>query len=369
MTRRTLHPALAALPLLVALLYGCKGEAPAPAASASASAAASAQPPPEQEVTVDSETLGLYSPLPTKFDSTDNPSTPEKVDLGRMLFFETRLSKNQDLSCNSCHNLNTYGVDGRALSTGHRGQQGDRSSPTVYNTGAHIAQFWDGRAKNLEEQAKGPILNPTEMAMRSEKQVKAVLKSIPGYVEAFAKAFPGEKDPVSVDNLGKAIGAFERQLVTPARFDKFLEGDKTALTNLEKTGMKAFASVGCTMCHNGPALGGGSFQKLGLAKPFDTKDLGRFNVTKAEADKQVFRVPSLRNIEKTAPYMHDGSMTTLEEMVRLMAKHQLGKQPTEPEVVAIVAFLKSLTGVPPADYIKKPDLPPSGPNTPKPDPH
>ena len=362
MSRHRIGQIVVTLALLA--LSGCKSRESA--SYAAASAIASAAPPPE-DVVIPESTLEIFTPLPDRFENTENPITEEKVTLGRMLFFETRLSKNQDISCNSCHDLATFGVDGKAVSTGHRGQQGSRSAPTVYNTGAHLAQFWDGRARNLEAQAKGPILNPIEMAMGNEKKVLAVIASIPGYVEAFQRAFPGQKAPITYDNVGNAIGAFERKLVTPSRFDKFLRGDKTAITNLEKTGVLAFVSVGCPTCHNGPALGGQSFQKLGVMKPFETKDLGRFDVTKAEADRHVFRVPSLRNIEKTAPYLHDGTKTSLEEMVRLMANHQLGKQPNDADVAAIVAFLKSLTGEPPAEYITKPELPPSGPRTPKPD--
>jgi cytochrome c peroxidase len=360
-----------AIVLGTSALYGCKKDPPAPApepsASAAAVASASAAPPPA--VVVPDENLQFFKALPGSFESPpENPSTPEKVQLGRMLFFENRLSKNQDISCNSCHDLAKFGVDGLRFSIGHKGQKGDRSAPTVFNTGGHVAQFWDGRAKNLEAQAKGPILNPVEMAMLGERQVVSLMKSIPGYVDAFKKAFGADKDPVTFDNLAKAIAAFERNLVTPSRFDKFMGGDLTALTNKEKEGLNTFVGLGCGTCHNGPAVGGNSFQKLGVVKPFQTKDLGRFNVTKAEVDKGVFRVPSLRNIEMTAPYMHDGETGTLEEMVKLMANHQLGKTLTDAQVDLVVSFLKSLTGTPPADLIAKPDLPPSTAQTPKPDP-
>jgi cytochrome c peroxidase len=328
-----------------------------------------APPPAPPPVEVDPTAHDFFKSLPARFDSQDNPITEEKVALGRMLFFETRLSKNHDVSCNSCHALDKFGVDGQVFSSGHKQQKGGRNSPTVYNAGEHVAQFWDGRAASLEEQAKGPILNPVEMAMPSEKKVIATLKSIPGYVEAFKKAFPGQKDPVTYDNLGRAIGAFERQLVTPGRFDKFLAGEKTALDDQEKRGLNKFVTLGCTTCHNGPAVGGSSFQKLGLVKAFpNEKDLGRFDVTKDEGDRLKFRVPSLRNVDKTGPYLHDGSVTDLAEMVRIMADHQLGKPVTDEDVADIVAFLKALTGELPAEYIAAPTLPPSGPKTPKPDP-
>jgi cytochrome c peroxidase len=293
-----------------------------------------------------------------------------QVELGRMLFFETRLSKNHDLSCNSCHGLDTYGVDNKPVSDGHKGQKGARNSPTVYNAAHHIAQFWDGRAATLEEQAQGPIVNPVEMAMPVDgKRVEATLSSIPEYVKRFAEAFPGEKKAVSLANAGRALAAFERKLVTPSRFDKFLAGDASALTEQERRGLEAFVVTGCTACHNGTAVGGTSFQKFGLIEEFpDVKDTGRFEVTKNEEDRFKFRVPTLRNVEKTGPYFHDGSVSELGTAVRLMAKHQLGRTLTDAEAEDIVAFLKSLTGELPQSTIAAPALPPSTPRTPKPDP-
>ena len=208
-------------------------------------------------------------------DSASNPITEDKVNLGRMLYYDARLSRGQDVSCNTCHALDKYGVDDEALSTGFKGQKGARNAPTVYNAAGHFVQFWDGRAPTVEEQAKGPILNPVEMAMTDQKRVIQVLRSMPEYVEAFKKAFPGAKDPLTFDNVGLAIGAFERKLVTSARWDKFLGGDQTALTDQEKAGLNAFLDAGCQACHNGAFLGGSVFQKLGAAKPYpDTKDLG-----------------------------------------------------------------------------------------------
>ena len=204
--------------------------------------------------------------------------------------------------------------------------------------------------------------------MPDQKRVLAVLNSMPEYVEAFKKAFPGEKDPVTYGNLAKAIGAFERKLVTVSRWDKYLGGDQAALSEEEKAGLKKFLDVGCQSCHNGAYLGGSMFQKLGLAKPWDNaKDPGRFAVTKEEADRMVFKVPTLRNIEKTAPYYHDGSIATLEEAVRLMADHQLGQALRKDEVDSIVTFLRALTGELPTEYIKEPRLPKSTDKTPKPD--
>ncbi len=316
----------------------------------------------------DEDDLKNYPVCPDEMASKTNPITPEKIALGRMLYFEKRLSKNHDVSCNSCHDLAKYGVDGEATSPGHKGQRGDRNSPTVYNAGHYIAQFWDGRAATLEDQAKGPILNPVEMAMPDEKQVLVTLKSMPGYVDAFKKAFPGEAQPVSYDNMAKAIGAFERKLVTPSRFDKWLAGDEKALSDKEVAGFNKFITLGCPTCHVGPAVGGSTYQKLGLVKPWpDQTDLGRFEATKDDSDKMKFRVPSLRNIEKTFPYFHKGQVKTLDEAVTLMAWHQLGVEIKDEDRILVVAFLRSLTGELPSEYIKEPKLPESTDKTPKPD--
>ena len=312
--------------------------------------------------------LAAFAPLPKVMESKDNPLSEAKVDLGRMLYYENRLSKNHDLSCNSCHLLDKYGVDGRKVSSGHKAQMGVRNSTSSYNAAGHFVQFWDGRAKDVEEQAKGPVLNPVEMAMPSEKAVEALLKSIPGYVDAFKKAYPESQDPVTYDHMAKAIGAFERKLVTPGRWDKFLAGDRSALSAAEKQGFKTFVGTGCVACHNGPYLGGASYQKLGNVKPWpNQKDQGRYEVSKNEADKMLFKVPSLRNVAKTAPYFHDGSIAQLPEAVRKMAFHQLGRTLSDEETRAIVAFLEALTGELPSEYIKKPELPASGPKTPKAD--
>ena len=319
-------------------------------------------------VEVDSARLVIFKALPPVMDSAANPITEEKVVLGRMLYYDPRLSKGQDVSCNSCHELSKYGVDNQPVSDGDKGQKGTRNSPTVYNAAGHFVQFWDGRAPTVEEQAKGPILNPVEMAMPDQKKVLAVLNSMPEYVAAFQKAFPGEKHPVTFDNLAKAIGVFERKLVTVSRWDKFLGGDQAALSDEEKTGLNKFLDAGCQNCHNGVYVGGSMFQKLGLAKPWDnTNDPGRFAVTKQEADRMVFKVPTLRNVEKTAPYFHDGSITTLEDAVRQMADHQLARTLSKEEADSIVTFLKAMTGELPTEYIKEPPLPKSTGRTPKPD--
>lgn len=320
-------------------------------------------------VTIDAARLAAFQPLPDVMPSEKNPLSDEKIALGRMLYFDQRLSKNHDLSCNSCHGLDTYGVDNKRFSEGHKGQLGGRNSPTVYNAALHVAQFWDGRAADVEEQAKGPILNPVEMAMPDEQRVVDTVKSIPQYVELFAKAFPDAADPVTYDNIANAIGAFERKLVTPSRWDEFLKGDEAALTDAEKEGFNAFADAGCMACHTGANLGGHLYQKAGLIKPWPNQaDLGRHDVTKADADKYFFKVPSLRNVAKTGPYFHDGSEETLEGAVRAMAEYQLGKELAEDQVKSIVTFLSALTGELPTEYIQKPELPPSTDATPKPDP-
>ena len=319
-------------------------------------------------VQVDSARLGIFKALPPVMDSAANPITEEKVDLGRMLYYDPRLSRSQDVSCNSCHELSKYGVDNQPVSDGDKGQKGTRNAPTVYNAAGHFVQFWDGRAPTVEEQAKGPILNPVEMALPNEQRAVTVLTSMPEYVAAFQKAFPGEKHPVTFDNLAKAIGAFERKLVTVSRWDKFLGGDQAALSDQEKAGLNKFLDAGCQNCHNGIYVGGSMFQKLGLARPWDNaNDPGRFAVTKQEADRMVFKVPTLRNIEKTAPYFHDGSIATLEEAVRKMADHQLARTLSKEEADSIVTFLKALTGELPGEYIKEPPLPKSTGKTPPPD--
>ena len=265
--------------------------------------------PPPSPVAIDAARLQPFAPLPAVMTSASNSITDEKVVLGRMLYYEPRLSKSQKIACNTCHLLDKYGVDGQATSDGHKGQLGNRNAPTVYNAAGHLAQFWDGRAANVEEQAKGPVMNPVEMAMDSEEEVIVVLKSMPEYVTAFKSTFPGEKDPVTYDNMAKAIGAFERRLVTPARWDKFLGGDQNALTSDEKAGFNAYVEAGCQTCHAGAYLGGNLYQKLGMVKPWpDASDPGREKITKSEADRMVFKVPSLRNIDKTGPYYHNGKV-------------------------------------------------------------
>lgn len=310
----------------------------------------------------------LFQPI--KSPAAPTGAQAAQVKLGQMLFHEKRISKNHDISCNSCHTLTTGGVDREPTSLGHKGVRGGRNSPTVLNAYAHLAQFWDGRAADVEEQAKGPVLNPVEMAMPSADAVMKVLRSMPEYVEAFKLAFPGEANPMTYDHFAKAVGAFERQLATPGRFDEFLAGKDDVLSKEERAGLSTFIEVGCTACHSGALLGGHMYQKLGLVKPWpNQKDPGRFEVTRSEGDRMMFKVPSLRNIADTAPYFHDGQTKTLTEAVTLMGRHQLGRELSAEQTGAIVTFLKALSAQPKAELLATPTLPKSGPETPKPNPN
>ncbi len=287
----------------------------------------------------------------------DNPTTPEKVELGKQLFFDPRLSIDGTVSCNSCHNIMSSGTDNRPTSVGINGQRGGRSAPTVWNAAFLSAQFWDGRAATLEEQAKGPPLNPIEMGMPSEAAVVERLNAIPGYVEQFKTSFGG-KDAVSYDNMAKAIAACERTLITRnSPYDRYVSGNKNALSQQALRGKKIFEQSGCKACHSGvnfagPELpiGAGFYQKFpAIASDYDAKyklseDKGRFEVTKDKADMNKWRVPSLRNIALTAPYFHNGSVETLDEAVRVMANTQLGIELNDKDVADILVFLESLNG-------------------------
>ncbi len=293
--------------------------------------------------------------------------TPELVALGKQLFHDPRLSKSGAISCNSCHNLASGGVDNRPFSLGHGFKQGGRNSPTVLNAGLHTAQFWDLRAKDLTEQAKGPVLNPVEMAMASESDVVTRLESIDGYQKAFKAAFKGSEKALSYQNMAEAIAAFERILVTPSRFDQFLNGKGDALSADEKIGLQTFMAKGCSTCHSGVAIGGGMAQKMGVVKPYaNQKDLGRFDQSKKPEDKFVFKVPSLRNIAHTYPYFHDGAVWDLKESIKIMGEIQLGQNLSAQEVDSIATFLNALSGELSAEAKTLPELPVSGPKTSKP---
>lgn len=287
---------------------------------------------------------------------------PKLVELGTMLYFEPRLSRSGFISCNSCHNLGTGGVDNLKTSVGDYWAQGPINSPTVLNSSGQIAQFWDGRAKTLAEQAAGPIANPLEMASTHALAVE-VIGSIPGYRAEFKKVFGDDK--VTIDRITAAIAAFEETLVTPnSRFDKWLKGDKKAITKTELEGYELFKSSGCTMCHNGEKVGGSSFMKMGLVKPYKTTNTatGVQAISGKDQDRMTFKVPILRNVELTYPYFHDGAAQTLEQATRVMGDIQLGRRYTDEEVTKIVAFLKALTGEQPK--VVYPILPPSSNATP-----
>ncbi|WP_193162462.1 cytochrome-c peroxidase [Microbulbifer hainanensis] len=296
--------------------------------------------------------------LPTKApEPEDNPSTPAKVELGKMLFFDPRFSSTGTVSCNSCHNLMEGGDDSRQVSMGVHGRTGGRSAPTVWNAAFHSVQFWDGRAATLEEQAQGPMVNQVEMGMTTLDEAMDRIRSIPGYAPYFEKAFG--KDSMNADNAAKAVAAFERTLITPnSPYDRYLKGDKGAMTEQQVRGMKAFTDNGCIACHSGPVfdgphnpLGTGFYAKFPsytdspeVKKYHLMDDLGRYEVTKKEQDKHMFRVPTLRNIALTAPYFHNGSINSLNETVRVMAKVQLNEDLSETDISDIVAFLNALTG-------------------------
>lgn len=288
----------------------------------------------------------FFKALPAPELSQDDP----KVKLGHKLFFDKQLSKDGNISCNSCHNLATFGVDNLSFSPGDDGTLGGRNSPTALNAFLHISQFWDGRAKDVEEQAGMPILNPVEMAIPDKAFLVKRLSASEEYQNLFKTAFPDVKEALTYDNIQNAIGAFERTLVTPSRFDSYMNGDKNALTVAEKKGMLSFINTGCVQCHTGANIGGNMMQKFGIYGNYweHTKsakvDEGRFEVTKNELDKYMFKVPTLRNVEKTAPYFHDGSIADLNEAVRIMGKVQLNKDLSDDEINNIVTFLKALTG-------------------------
>jgi cytochrome c peroxidase len=316
---------------------------------------------------IQKQAQAVFKPLPETMPASEaNPTTAEKVQLGKKLYYDPRLSLSGVISCNTCHNLATYGSDNVETSLGHNFQTGGRNAPTVLNAGTHIAQFWDGREPDLEGQAKGPVLNPLEMAMPDSELVIQRLNSIPEYREEFALVFKGD-EPVNYDNVANAIAAFERTLVTPSRFDDYLNGNNDALTQKEKEGLQLFMTKACITCHNGGGVGGSMYQKFGVVKPYkNQEDLGRYKITNKEADKYVFKVPSLRNITRTYPYFHDGQVWDIREAVYIMGESQLGMQLSDEEISNIVIFLDSLTGEIPEDALKLPVLPPSTAETSKP---
>lgn len=315
------------------------------------------------------EARDYFEPLPSTMPTlTDNPITPEKIALGKALFFDPRVSASGVFSCNSCHNLGSGGDDGLETSIGHGWQRGPRNSPTVFNAVFNEAQFWDGRAADLAEQAKGPVQAAVEMA-NTPSRVLAMLNSMPQYVDWFEGAFKGEDDPVTFDNFAKAIEAFEATLITPSPFDAWLNGDDDALSEQQVAGLSQFLELGCASCHYGVNVGGEGYFPFGLIeKPgadiLPSDDKGRFAVTKTADDEYVFRAAPLRNVALTAPYFHSGKVWSLEVAVQVMAESQLGAELTDDQTAQLVAFLESLTGAPPE--VTYPLLPRETATTPRP---
>jgi cytochrome c peroxidase len=305
----------------------------------------------------------IFGPLPQVMLSEKNPVTPEKVTLGIILFHETRISVDGTVSCARCHPIGLYAVDGLKKSIGNNCKVNPRNAPTVLNAAGQISAHWIGNRADVEDQARQSVTGPPSFGMPSNDAVEKKLKEIKGYEELFKKAFPAEANPITVDNFAKAVGAFERTLVTPSHFDSFLKGDIAALNRQEKGGLKTYMEAGCIMCHSGPYAGGQMYDKFGIFEPYwkytksEPVDEGRYAVTKNEADKYVFKVQILRNIAKTAPYFHDGSVNKLENAVWIMGKIQLGKELNKSQVEEIVTFLKSLTGKIPEEALGVPLLP------------
>lgn len=284
----------------------------------------------------------MFAVVPDHMPGSEN-DTPALIALGKKLYFETALSNTGDMSCNTCHNIATAGVDNKATSEGTNGIPGPRNSPTVFNAGFHFTQFWDGRAADLNEQAGGPILNPAEMAMPDTASAVAAIKAIQAYTPMFADAF--SEGTIDFENITEAIAAFERTLITHDRFDDFLNGDLKAIDKTEVEGLELFMSKACITCHMGSMLGGNMYQKNGLVKPYkNLDDEGRFEVTGLEQDKFMFKVPSMRNVALTGPYFHDGGVESLEETIIMMGDMQLMMKISDEEAAKIAAFLKTMNG-------------------------
>jgi len=312
-----------------------------------------------------SQAQQLFKPLPADAATAGRPITGPQVALGRRLFFDPRISLDGTVSCSRCHLPALYGTDGLPKAVGTMSRPNPRNAPTVLNAALEFVAHWRGDRKDVEDQAKQALVGPPSFGDPDYAAATAKIKAIPGYKALFDQAFPGEADPVTPDNWGTAIGAYERTLLTPSPFDAYLKGDTKALSPEAKSGLATFIATGCMACHNGVDVGGGSFQKFGVTEDYWTAtgsrsiDKGRFDVTKQPGDMYVFKVPSLRNVAMTAPYFHDGSVATLPEAVRVMARVQLGKTLTDADTSHIIAFLGSLTGPLPAAFAEAPVLPPA----------
>ncbi len=365
-----MRPVLALLIVAGLATAGCNRPAPADRTAPTGASPAKAATPVAEPLMATAQ--ALFKPIPRAAPALPgNAATPAKLDLGRMLYFDPRLSASHAISCASCHNIGLGGTDNQPTSIGHHWQRGARNAPTVLNAVFNTAQFWDGRAADLQAQAGGPMVNPVEMAS-PKAHVTEQLKGVPGYHDAFAKAFPGEADPITLPNVEKALAVFEAGLLTPdAPFDRYLKGDASALTAVQKQGLKRFIDKGCAACHAGINVGGGMYAKFGVvASPGATMrppgDKGRSAVTGMTGDDYIFKVPTLRNITLTAPYFHTGSVWDLRQAVEVMGSAQLGTTLSAADVDDITAFLGSLTGVQPD--ISVPILPGSVAATPRPQP-
>lgn len=313
-----------------------------------------------------------FKPLPADASTPERALTPERVALGRSLFFETRVSSDGKGSCGGCHNPFLYGTDALPRSVGVGGKVIPRNAPTVFNTALQFVQHYGGNRADVEEQAVKALVSPLAYGNADYAAAEARLRALPGYRAMFEKAFPGEAEPMTAQNWGKAVGAFERTLITPAAFDRYLKGDKSALSAQAKQGLDKFMSYGCSGCHNGVTVGGQMFQKFGLTQDyweltgskeidiFKGRDKGKFQDTKNDADAFIFKVQQLRNVAVTPPYFHDGSVAELGDAIRIMGKLQLGRDLADPDISDIRAFLESLTGEVPAQFAAVPSLPAAG---------
>ena len=312
---------------------------------------------------LEQQALKIFGTLPSQMLSPQNPITLQKVLLGRMLFYETRISVDGTVSCARCHPMSFYATDKLKKSIGNSNKQNPHNAPTLFNAANQISEHWIGNRIDVEDQARQALIAPQSFGMPSNAAVEEKLRQIHGYRQLFADAFPGDSEPITVDNFAKAIGAFERTLTTPGRFDAFVRGNDTALDSSEKAGLALFMEKGCAACHSGARLGGGMYRKFGIANPYwrytksDVIDKGRYAVTHADSDLYVFKVPILRNVSMTSPYFHDGSVASLRDAVGIMSKVQLGETLSEEQVSSLVLFLGSLTGRIRQDFLVVPLLP------------
>lgn len=316
-----------------------------------------------REETLLHQAQALFKPLPKDMAAPEFPVTPERVALGRALFFDPRISLDGTVSCAKCHQPSLYGTDALATPIGVKDRSNPRNAPTVLNAAAQFIEHWRGDRTSVEDQAVKALIGPPSFGQPDLATAMAKIETISGYLPLFQKAFPSDKHPITPENWGKAIGAYERTLVTPAPFDAYLKGDTKAISPLAKAGLQKFINTGCATCHNGVGIGGGTFQKFGVREDYwkatgsQKIDKGRFDVTKDPADTYVFKVPSLRNVAMTPPYFHDGSVSSLDAAVRIMAEVQLGQKLSGKDIEQIAAFLNSLTGPLPEGFSAIPTLP------------